>query len=129
MKVRPEKCHTKGRKDEIDFFFLFSQRPLTVVKSISALFMIVDDVTIMPFLIHALTTRPRGDEESFIRFCFKKSKLLKAQNKITGVLDQFECKCVTINNIMLSLLSVPLNLGPNYTLLRGVLRFTFPLNI
>lgn len=47
--------------------------------------------------------------------------------------DQFECKCVTINNMMLSLLSLPLNLGPNYTLLRGArglhCGLLFPLNI
>jgi hypothetical protein len=37
-------------------------------------------------------------------------------NEIASVPYQFECKCVTINNVMSSLLSVPLNLGPNYTL-------------
>lgn len=43
-------------------------------------------------------TSERGrDGETFHSLLFKNSELIKAQNEITSVSDQFECKCVTIN--------------------------------
>lgn len=100
MRSRKSDNCREAQGDEIDFFMLIrtnkSCRPLTVVKSISALFIVHDNAVPNSCFATLWGTAGGGKEEE------KPLKDTILNKKFASVPDQFECKCATINNMMLS---------------------------